>query len=149
MKEVVYEPVEEMISWAEAHTRMRYRPDAKAIGIRDETGYRGIVVFDSFTKTGCWVHVASDGSRKWITRELIIRTFAYPFIRLEYPRINAFVSVDNHDAVAFNENFGWTREGVLREGGENGEDLILFGMLRRECRWLPERFSGKIGRPIL
>lgn len=149
MKQVVYENPGQMVQWAETISMNHYRDDAKAIGIEDETGYRGVVIFDSHTTTGCWVHVVSDGSRRWITRELIVHSFAYPFIQCGYPRINAFVSVNNPQAVKFNEDFGWTREGVLREAGEAGEDLIVFGMLRRECRWLPERFAGKAGPSVV
>ncbi len=149
MKEVVYSPTDEMLDWATARGGIKFRDDAKAMGVRSDGALHGVVVFDSFTNTGCWVSVVSDGGRKWITRELIIRVFAYPFIQLGYPRLNSFVSVNNADAIRFNEHFGFQREGVLREAGENGEDLIVYGMLRRECRWLPERFSGKTGKAAL
>lgn len=138
-----------MLSWATERGGIRFRDDAAAIGVRSDEGLHGVIVFDSFTTTGCWVSVVSDGGRKWITRELIIRVFAYPFIQLDYPRLNSFVSVNNADAIRFNEHFGFQREGILREAGEKGEDLIVYGMLRRECRWLPERFTGKTGKAAL
>lgn len=149
MKEVVYSPTDEMLAWATVRGGIKFRDDAAAIGVRSDEALHGVVVFDSFTTTGCWVSVVSDGGRKWITRELIIRVFAYPFIQLDYPRLNSFVSVNNADAIRFNEHFGFQREGVLREAGEHGEDLIVYGMLRRECRWLPERFAGKTGKAAL
>ena len=149
MKEVVYEPREEMIAWAEETGGNRYRDDAKAIGVRDETGWRGVVVFDTFTTTGCWIHVVSDGTARWMTREFILRVFAYPFVQLQYPRLSAFVSERNTRSRQFCESFGFSREGTLRQAGEEGEDIIMFGMLRSECRWLPQTFSGKIGRPVL
>lgn len=149
MKEVVYSPTDEMLAWATVRGGIKFRDDAAAIGVRSDDALHGVVVFDSFTTTGCWVSVVSDGGRKWITRELIIKVFAYPFIQLGYPRLNSFVSVNNADAIRFNEHFGFKREGILREAGEQGEDLIVYGMLRRECRWLPERFSGKTGKPAL
>ncbi|KQV27846.1 hypothetical protein ASC97_05625 [Rhizobium sp. Root1203] len=147
MKEVVYAPGEEMVSWAESRiSNCRFRDDAYAIGMRDEAGYLGVVVFDAFTTTGCWISVASNGSKNWLTREFILRVFAYPFVQLLYPRLNAFVSVNNQASIDFCEGFGFSREGLMREAGSDGEDLIVFGMLRRECRWLPERFSGKVGK---
>ncbi|WP_144574337.1 GNAT family N-acetyltransferase [Agrobacterium sp. DE0009] len=149
MKEVVYSPTDEMLTWASDRGGIKFRDDAAAIGLRSDQGLHGVIVFDSFTTTGCWVSVVSDGGRKWITRELIIKVFAYPFIQLGYPRLNSFVSVNNADAIRFNEHFGFQREGILREAGEQGEDLIVYGMLRRECRWLPERFAGKTGKPAL
>ena len=149
MKEVVYEPQHEMIAWAESKIAdCKFRDDAKAIGLCSESGYLAVVVFDAFTTTGCWVSVAAEGAR-WMTREYILHVFAYPFIQLLYPRLNSFVSVNNEAAIRFNEHFGFKREGLMREAGADGEDLIVYGMLRRECRWLPERFSGKVGKPAL
>lgn len=150
MKQVVYDQQEEMIEWAEARiSHCRFREDAHAIGLKSEAGWHAVVIFDAFTTTGCWVSVASDGTRRWMTREFILKIFAYPFIQLLYPRINAFVSCENADSINFCEAFGWQREGLLREAGDNGEDVIIFGMLRRECRWLPERFAGKTGQSAL
>jgi RimJ/RimL family protein N-acetyltransferase len=31
---------------------------------------------------------------------------------------------------------GFTQEGVLREAFEDGEDAILYGMLKSECKWI-------------
>ena len=149
MKEVVYSPTDEMLAWATGRGGIKFRDDAAAIGLRSDQGLHGVIVFDSFTTTGCWVSVVSDGGRKWITRELIIKVFCYVFIQLDYPRLNSFVSVNNADAIRFNEHFGFKREGLMREAGEQGEDLIVYGMLRRECRWMPERFAGKVGKKTL
>lgn len=150
MRSVVYEPLTEMIEWAESRMNgCRFRDDARAIGVKDEAGFRGVVVFDSFTTTGCWISVASDGTRNWLTREFILRVFAFPFVQCHHPRLNAFVSEHNPASLQFCEGFGFKREGILREAGDRGEDLIVFGLLRRECRWLPETFSGKLGRPVI
>lgn len=147
MKEIVYDDAGELVAWAQNRIAGgSFRDDAKAIGLADDGKLRGVVVYDNFTTTGCWISVASDMSRRWITREFIIHAMAYPFLQLGYPRINAFVSCRNAMSISFCEGFGWTREGILREAGHDGEDLIVFGMLRRECRWLPARFAGKTGR---
>lgn len=143
MKLVDYKSHDEMLEWAVAHGgTMSFRDDAKPIGMRDNGALIAVTVFDSFTTTGCWVHVVSNGGKRWVNKEYIIRVFAYPFLQCNYPRLNSFVSVNNKAAIAFNEWFGFVREGVLREAGDDGEDLIVFGLLRRECRWLPEN-AGK------
>lgn len=144
-KQVIYSPSDELVALAARRNKLSFRDDAKAIAICTGDDVHGIVVFDSFTTRGCWVSVVSDGGRRWITRELIIKVFAYPFIQLAYPRLNSFVSVNNSDAIRFNEHFGFKREGLMRKAGDAGEDLIVYGMLREECRWLPERFAGKTG----
>lgn len=144
MKTIVYDNPTEMIAWAQTQIPdCVFRDDAHAIGLTENGAYRGVVVFDSFTTTSCWVSVASDGSKRFITREFIVRVFAYPFLQLGYPRINSLASVLNAPAVRFNEQFGWQREGVMRNAGAKGEDMIMFGMLREECRWLMPANAGK------
>lgn len=146
MKEVVYTDPDEMIGWAvDRMPGYGFHSDAKVIGLRDAGTLRGVVVFDHFTPTGCWISVASDGTKRWMTRSFIIHVMAYPFIQLAYPRITAFVSSRNDESLSFCRGFGWVEEGTLREAGLQGEDIVIFGMLRRECRWLPERFAGKVG----
>ncbi|MBO3760350.1 GNAT family protein [Ciceribacter sp. L1K22] len=145
MKDVVYDDPAELVAWAQERTGHTYFSDATAIGIKDETGIRGVTVFDSFTKTGCWVHVASDGSGRWFNRDYITCIFAYPFIQLGYPRISAWVSEKNAASLRFTEHFGWVREGVMRRAGFDGEDIITFGMLRSECRYLPPLITGNPG----
>lgn len=147
MFSVVYEPQSEMIAWAEARIpNNQFRPDARAIGITRNGELCGVVVFDNFSVGQCCVSVASDGSRRWITRELLIRVFAYPFIQLNYWRLSCLVSANNADSLRLCESFGWTREGVLRRGAPDGSDMILLGMLREECRYLPERMTGRYPR---
>jgi RimJ/RimL family protein N-acetyltransferase len=133
------------VAWAEQRIpNNRFRADATAIGITRDGEISGVVVFDNFTVGSCCVSVASDGSRRWITRELLIRVFAYPFIQLGYRRLTALVAASNADSLNFCRAFGWTREGVLRRGAPDGDDLVVFGMLREECRYLPERMAGKM-----
>jgi RimJ/RimL family protein N-acetyltransferase len=150
MKTVVYERVEEMVAWAKAHMDgNNFRDDATAIGVANDDEFVGVVVFDAFTTTGCWISVASDGNGRWLTREFIIKVFAYPFIQLGYPRLNAFVSVDNQASMALCEGFGFKREGVMRQAGAKGEDLVMLGMLKSECRWLPQTFAGKVPKSAI
>lgn len=145
MYRVVYEPQAEMIAWAEERiSDNQFRPDARAIGVARDGALCGVVVFDNFSVGQCCLSVASDGSRRWVTREFLIRVFAYPFIQLSYRRVTCLVAASNSNSLRLCEHFGWTREGVLRHGTPSGEDMILLGMLREECRYLPERMAGKV-----
>jgi RimJ/RimL family protein N-acetyltransferase len=44
--------------------------------------------------------------------------------------------MSNETAKKFDEHVGFIQEGVIREAFEDGEDAILYGMLRSECRYL-------------
>jgi RimJ/RimL family protein N-acetyltransferase len=142
---VVYDCQAELIAWAEARIPdNRFRNDAKAIGVTRNGDICGVAVFDNFSVGSCCVSVASDGSRRWMTREFLIRVFAYPFLQLGYRRLTCFIAASNHDSIRLCEHLGWSREGVLRRGAPDGDDMLLLGLLREECRYLPERMTGKV-----
>lgn len=137
MDRYLYGEDDRLIEWVQSRIpNCLFREDATTIGLERDGSVRGAVIFDTFSPTSCFIHLASDGSRRWITRELIQRVFAYPFIQLALPRVNCVVSETNHDSLRLTRHFGWKQEGVLREAGSEGEDLVLFGMLRRECRFI-------------
>ncbi|WP_159953045.1 GNAT family protein [Rhizobium sp. 18065] len=147
---VIYDNQDRMIVWAvDKIGGHEFRPDAKAIGIERGSELVAVVVFDNFSPGSCCISVASDGTRRWLTREFLIRVFAYPFIQLGHHRLTALISATNHDSQRFCTSCGFQKEGLLRQGCPDQSDMIVMGLLRDECRWLPERFSGKIGRPAL
>lgn len=80
--------------------------------------------------------VASDGTGRWFNRTFLRAAFAYPFIQMKYTRVSGLVRVDNYAAQRFDEHLGFKREGLLRKGDDDGTDLILYGMLKEECRWI-------------
>lgn len=96
----------------------------------------GAVVYTWPSGNGCMVSVASDGTGRWFNRTFLRAAFAYPFIQMKYARISGLVRVDNYAAQRFDEHLGFKREGLLRKGDDDGTDLILYGMLKEECRWI-------------
>src|SRR3546814_13363253 len=60
-----------------------------------------VVVFDHINDINCMMHVASDGSRRFITREFLAWTFRYPFMQLTLRRVTGLVRADNARALAF------------------------------------------------
>lgn len=134
----LYDEDEELIPWAQDRiSHVRFRPDAKAIGIEFDGRLRGVTVFDTFSVNDCLVSVASDGGWAWFTREFAVRTMAYPFHQCQLSRITCLISELNQPSLRFTRRFGgWVHEGTLRKAGPDGEHLLLFGMLREDCRWL-------------
>jgi RimJ/RimL family protein N-acetyltransferase len=82
------------------------------------------------------MHVAAKPGVMWVRREAMHRFFAYPFLQLGCNRVTGLVAATNLTARKFDEHIGFVQEGVLREGLPNGEALIVYGMLRAECRWI-------------
>jgi RimJ/RimL family protein N-acetyltransferase len=144
MKELVFQPAADIIAFVEKHIPGTYfRPDAKAIGVSRDGKLVGGVVFDTFCDHSCRISVASDGSANWMTKEFVLTVFSYPFLQCGLRRISALTSVNNAASLNFVRAFGFVEEGRLREDGSEGEDLLVFGLLARECRFLPHTFTGK------
>ena len=133
----VYDRQEELLAWAEARILgWRPREDAVAIGREVDGRLVGVTVFDTHSPTTCFFHLAA-GERRWLTKEFIIVALSYPFLQCGYPRLSAMISENNRLSLRLARIGGWVEEGRMRRGGIEGEDIVMLGMLREECRWLP------------
>lgn len=128
---------DDLLPWAASHLQIAgFRDDAVSIGRRVGADIRGVAVFDTFGSSDCMLHLASDGKPGWMTRDFIRLVMTYPFIQCRFARITSEVSSLNIASLKLTRHFGWVEEGRRRNAGQDGEDTVLFGMLRRECRWL-------------
>jgi len=129
-----------LLPWAAERIGIgRFRDDARAIGVGDGDNIRGVVVYDTFSSADCNMHVASDGSGRWLTREFLCHAFSYPFIQLRLRRVTAMVPAKNLHALRFDEKLGFVREGYHPHGMPD-DDLISLGMLRKNCRFIPQEY---------
>jgi RimJ/RimL family protein N-acetyltransferase len=137
------------IVWDQAERVMRFV--AERVGEPEFHGYSAIglerdgelvagVVYEQHTGPNVMMHVASDGSRYWMTPAYMAACFRYPFLQLEVNRVTGLVRSDNAAAQRFDEALGFKPEGVLREAASDGTDMILYGMLKRECRYLDGKY---------
>jgi RimJ/RimL family protein N-acetyltransferase len=69
-----------------------------------------------------------------MTRSYLRAVFRYPFVQLGVRRVSGFVPASNAQAIRFNEHLGFKREGLMREALWD-DDVIVFGMLRQECKY--------------
>jgi hypothetical protein len=106
-------------------------------GLFDDLLLRAGVLFTDYNgSTNVSMHVASDGSRRWMTRNFLSAVFLYPFEQLKVLRITGIVQAANTRALRFDRKLGFKIEGRLRRGAPDGSDVIVLGMLRSECRFL-------------
>jgi RimJ/RimL family protein N-acetyltransferase len=108
-----------------------------AIGLLDDAGQLVAgVVYDNFIRYSIDAHVAAEG-KPW-TRFFLRECFRYPFGQLGVRRITAKVASWNLASQEFVERLGFQHEGTVRELMPDGSDCLVYGMLRRECRWISE-----------
>jgi RimJ/RimL family protein N-acetyltransferase len=138
MNKLIYGEDERLLPWAESRVGVTgFRPDARTIGYERDDELLAVVVFDSFSLHDCNMHIASDGSRRWLTRELLAAAFAFPFIQCGFRRVTGLVPARNIAALKFDEHIGFRREGYHPQAAKDG-DLVSLGMLKEWCRFLPK-----------
>lgn len=135
MKRIVYGNEKVFVPWAQERIGVVFRNDARSMGIEKDGVLVGVTVFDSFSEVDVDMHVASDGSCEWLSKEYLFRCFTYPFTQLNMRRVTALVPAKNKAALEFNSRLGFIREGVHRHA-QPDDDLISMGMLREECKWI-------------
>lgn len=138
---LIFDRQEELLRWAaEVIGIERFRADARAIGLaRDSGELRAVVVYDTLSKTDCHMHVASDGSGRWLSREFLVHAFSYPFIQLKLRRVTAMVPASNEAALKFDRHIGFVDEG-FHPAALPGDDIRSLGMLREACRFIPPEY---------
>jgi len=136
MKTIIYGQNERVVDWVAQRVDEHAFEQAVGIGLEEDGELIAGVVYNLYTGPSICMHVAAVPGRRWMTRDYLYRCFAYPFIQLQCNRITGLVRVDNLEAQKFDEHLGFKREGLLRRACEDGTDMILYGMLKEECRFL-------------
>jgi RimJ/RimL family protein N-acetyltransferase len=137
MFKLIYGEDERLLPWATERVGLDgFRSDARTIGYERDGELCAVAVFDGFSSVDCNIHIASDGSRRWLTREFLTAAFSYPFIQCGLRRVTGLVPAKNADALRFDQHLGFRREGYHHKAASNGGDLISLGMLREHCRFI-------------
>lgn len=92
------------------------------------------VVYDKWGDGDVCMHVGAVGNN-WLNREFLFAAFDYPFTQVGCRRVTGLVPANNFAAKRFDEHLGFVLEGRMRKGTPDG-DLLVYGMLKEECRWL-------------
>jgi hypothetical protein len=132
---------DDAFAWMNSRTGWIPSPTARAIKAVDDGGnIRGVVVFNSWTKTSVQAHMAVDTPIAW--RRLVVPCFDYVFNQVGKRVLLALLPSDNARAMQLCESLGFRQAYAVRDGQAEGVDLVLFEMRREECRWLKEEKSN-------
>jgi RimJ/RimL family protein N-acetyltransferase len=71
-----------------------------------------------------------------ITKKFLFSVFWCPFVQFGVRHITCAIEASNERSVRLCAHMGFELEGRLREAAQGGEDIIIMGMLKRECRFL-------------
>lgn len=135
------EPQYPLLEWARTRCGVSgptWSPESEAVGVLDNGELRAVVVYNDFRGDACAMHIASDHTRQWATRNILGGLFGYAFIYKRMNRAVAVVPAANRNAILTAVKLGFQFEGRLRAAAVDGSDAVLLSMLRDECLWLDE-----------
>lgn len=104
------------------------------LGQMRKTRLVGVVGFCHHINKSVMIHSAGV-DKHWVTRDLLLATFDFPFNQLGCNVLIGQVGSNNTDALRFNEHLGFKPSCIISDAHEDG-DLIIMTMYRAECRYL-------------
>ena len=123
--------------WVCERTGGQWVGDGACIGLEKDGQLVAGVIFDQYNGRSACMHVASDGTRQWMTRQYLMVCFDYPFNQLKLNKLIGLVDSTNTDALRFDKNLGFVEEAVIKDAGKHG-DLHILTMTRQQCRFLKD-----------
>ena len=119
----------EVVDWVEKELGETFT-NAAGIGLVRKGEIVAGVVYESFSRNSCAMHVASK-KNYWFTKEFANAAFGVPFVQWDYERVTAPIYSENEQARRFVEKIGFVHEGTLR----GTRPVCIYGLLKSESRW--------------
>lgn len=107
-----------------------------AIGILKDGVLIAGVAYNLYNGKNVFMTIATDSGKNWATRKTLNAIFAYPFFQLGCSRVSALVRKSNKKSKRLCSRLGYVNEGCLRSFSDDEENMLVFGMLKKECRWI-------------
>ena len=99
----------------------------------DDGRLAGVAVFTQPNRGNASLHIAANSS-KWFTPVFCRQMFEHAFHGLELSRLTATVEASNVACVRLAIKTGFKLEGRMK--GFTFGELLVFGMLRGDCKWV-------------
>lgn len=112
-----------------------------AIGVVRDGAIVGGVVYERFQGQKASIEMHCAGERGWLTKDRIKVFFMYPFGQLKCRTVVALSRRKNKAARKLIEGLGWRRPYRVPHYFPD-DDLVIYSMTAKECRWLKEGKSN-------
>ena len=96
------------------------------------------VVYNNYRESNIEMTIAST-SPHWCKRGILRALFRYPFEQIGCRRVTAIADCMNVHVRGFLSRLGFLQEGEMRRAYRNGNDAVIYGMLREECSWIGDK----------
>jgi len=109
-----------------------------AMGVETDGDITSGLVFANFSETNASAHIAVTKANKKFSKLLDYGHF-YAFELCKLRRLTGLTHEHNTRAIAVNESIGWVREGIMKQAGTDGQDVVTLVL------W-PENYRKGKGR---
>ena len=125
----------EVSEWVMARTDADYFGECVTYGFfKDNQIVGGAVFYDWRIEDIVFSGAFED--KACFTKTNIKKFFHYPFNQLRCHRVSAYTDVVNDKANSLLKRLGFVNEGCFREISSKRQDANIYGMLKRECKWI-------------
>lgn len=125
---------------AAAASSGRYDPIiSQAIGLIKNGEPIAGVIFTDFNGRSMVVHQAINGN---ITKEFLHKVSDYAFNQCKVEKLIGPIDSSNQKAIKLVTNMGFKEESRIKDAHPKG-DIILFTLVKSDCRFLGERYGKK------
>lgn len=100
------------------------------------------VIYNNYRKHSIEMTIVAIDST-WATKNTLRKFYEYPFNQLGVARVTATIAKPNKRARKMVERLGYKLEGVARHGMDGVKDACIYGMLKKECKWLGDNYGKK------
>lgn len=129
-----------IIDWVKSRLPGPFVGELFGIGLVDERRIIAGAIFNNRKGHEISAHIAVDGQ---LTRPFLFACSHFAFEVCRVTRVSTHCRAANPKAIKVIEGFGFKYEGCQRRGWPDGDDKLLYGMLREDARWLNSRFAPK------
>lgn len=137
MKKVVLNE-KKIVDWVANKVDEKYFNECASVGLyRDKKIIAG-VVFNMYNGVSVCMHVASLRKSRWLDKSFLKLCFGISFNHLKCRRVTGLIKENNHKSIKFVKRLGFVQEGIIRHGSDDGKNIILFGLLKEDCKFLGE-----------
>ena len=124
--------------------RAGYHPSiyypCETFAVRDPAGVMiGAVVWHQYQKLphGNVITLSfASSTPRWVSRRVLRAMFAYPFGELGCVRVQGAIRKSNRRSRDFARRIGCVLEGTLRRAHDGRESIMIYSLLKEECRWV-------------
>lgn len=148
MKKIVWDQPERVMRFVADRVDARPFEKYSALGLESHGELIAGVVFERAIGASLLMHVASNGARHWMTPAYMAACFRYAFIQENTGIVIGLVREDNGMARRFDEHLGFTERGRLPHACIDGTGIVVYGMLKSECRYLDGKYHDALLRAV-